>query len=271
MSGPTPAHGGGPAHRGWSHDPPARRHDACPAHPRTLVRGVAGRGRLVLLLLAAAARADRCRRRGRAAVAPGRAAVRRSRAAVPRPPRRAGAVDPRLLGIHLGVALLALAATGAFITPRSTTSTASAATRCCSSRRASGSGWSPAGSCVRRPRWCWAWPGPHRGRGVDGTGESANLAAVAAFLVVVPPGPDAHGAAHPSRAHLRWALLWLRLGVGTALIVLAFSEKLTNPAMAIDTLATYPPSTSSRSSGSASRRRPSWRSPGRPSCSSACW
>ena len=39
------------------------------------------------------------------------------------------------------------------------------------------------------------------------------------------------------RAHLRWALLWLRLGVGTALIVLAFSEKLTNPGMAIDTLA----------------------------------
>ena len=55
-------------------------------------------------------------------------------------------------------------------------------------------------------------------------GECANLAAVAAFLVVVPPGPDAHGAAHPSRAHLRWALLLLRLGVGTALIVLAFSE-----------------------------------------------
>lgn len=35
-------------------------------------------------------------------------------------------------------------------------------------------------------------------------------------------------------------MLLLRLGVGTALIVLAFSEKLTNPAMAIDTLERFP-------------------------------
>ena len=44
----------------------------------------------------------------------------------------------------------------------------------------------------------------------------------------------------PSRAQLRLALLLLRLGVGAALIVLAFSEKLTNPAMAIDTLEHFP-------------------------------
>ena len=48
--------------------------------------------------------------------------------------------------------------------------------------------------------------------------------------------------APPTRrsAQLRLALLLLRLGVGTALIVLAFSEKLTNPAMAIDTLEHFP-------------------------------
>ena len=63
------------------------------------------------------------------------------------------------------------------------------------------SGWSPAGSSApprpscscSRPRWPWS-------PGWTALGECANLAAVAAFLVVVPPGPDAHGAAHPSRA-----------------------------------------------------------------------
>ncbi|MCW2834108.1 MAG: hypothetical protein JWN68_2061 [Nocardioides sp.] len=48
------------------------------------------------------------------------------------------------------------------------------------------------------------------------------------------------GAVDPTGDQLRLALLLLRLGVGAALIVLAFSEKLTNPAMAIDTLERYP-------------------------------
>ena len=98
---------------------------------------------------------------------------------------------PRLLGIHLGVALLALAAEGTFMTPANDDL-----------------------------------------HGVGGTalGECANLAAVAAFLLVVPPGADAHGAAHPSKAQLR-------------------------------------PSTSSRSWASRSHPRPSSRSPERSSCS----
>ena len=148
---------------------------------------------------------------------------------------------PRLLGIHLGVALLALAATGAFITP--------------SNDHLEGLGgnvlllveaglgiWLVTGWQLRTAaaRVLGLAPALALVAGLTALGECANLAAVAAFLVVVPPGPDAHGAAHPTRAHLRWALLWLRLGVGAALIVLAFSEKLTNPAMAIDTLERFP-------------------------------
>ena len=148
---------------------------------------------------------------------------------------------PRLLGIHLGVALLALAATGAFITP--------------SNDHLEGLGGN-ALLLVEAVLGIWLVTGinlrPAAGfvlalapalalvAGPTALGECANLAAVAAFLLVVPPGPDAHGAVRPSRAQLRLALLLLRLGVGTALIVLAFSEKLTNPAMAIDTLERFP-------------------------------
>jgi uncharacterized membrane protein YphA (DoxX/SURF4 family) len=137
---------------------------------------------------------------------------------------------PRLLGIHLGVALLALAATGAFITPSIDHLEAALGI------------WLVTGWQLRAAAALVLGLAPALATvgGLTALGECANLAAVAAFLVVVPPGPDAYGAAQPSRAHLRWALLWLRLGVGAALIVLAFSEKLTNPAMAIDTLERYP-------------------------------
>ena len=148
---------------------------------------------------------------------------------------------PRLLGIHLGVALLALAATGAFITPSIDHLDGVGGNALLLVEAGLGI-WLVTGWQLRTAAALVLGLAPALTvvAGWTALGESANLAAVAAFLVVVPPGPDAHGAAHPSRAHLRWALLWLRLGVGTALIVLAFSEKLTNPAMAIDTLETYP-------------------------------
>lgn len=70
--------------------------------------------------------------------------------------------------------------------------------------------------------------------------ECANLAAVAAFLVVLPPGADRHGAVALDPARTRRALLVLRVGVGVALIALAFTEKFTNPVMAARTLEDYP-------------------------------
>ncbi len=148
---------------------------------------------------------------------------------------------PRLLGIHLGVALLALAATGGFLTPANDHLDGAGGTALLLVEAALGI-WLVTGWQVRTAAALTLMLAPVLAMvaGWTALGESANVAAVAAFLVVVPPGPDAHGATHPSRAELRWALLWLRLGVGTALIVLAFSEKLTNPAMAIDTLERYP-------------------------------
>ncbi len=148
---------------------------------------------------------------------------------------------PRLLGIHLGVALLALAATGAFITPSNDHLHGVGGNALLLVEAALGI-WLVTGINLRPAAALVLGLGPALAlvAGPTALGECANLAAVAAFLVVVPPGADANGAAHPSRAQLRWALLWLRLGVGVALIVLAFSEKLTNPGMAIDTLEHYP-------------------------------
>jgi uncharacterized membrane protein YphA (DoxX/SURF4 family) len=148
---------------------------------------------------------------------------------------------PRLLGIHLGVALLALAATGAFITPSNDHLEGAGGSALLLVEAALGI-WLVTGINLRPAAGFVLALGPALAlvAGPTALGECANLAAVAAFLLVVPPGPDAHGAVRPSKAQLRLALLLLRLGVGTALIVLAFSEKLTNPAMAIDTLEHFP-------------------------------
>lgn len=148
---------------------------------------------------------------------------------------------PRLLGIHLGVALLALAATGAFITPSNDHLEGVGGSALLLAEAALGvwlvTGWQlrPAATLVLA-----LGPALALVAGPTALAECANLAAVAAFLVVVPPGADAYGAARPSARQLRHALLLLRLGVGAALIALAFTEKLTNPAMALDTLEQFP-------------------------------
>ena len=148
---------------------------------------------------------------------------------------------PRLLGIHLGVALLALAATGAFITPANDHLHGIGGTSLLLVEAALGV-WLISGFQVRAAAALVLGLGPALAvvSGLTALGECANLAAVAAFLVVVPPGKDEYGVARPSAAQLRLGLLLLRVGVGTALIVLAFTEKLTNPAMALDTIEHYP-------------------------------
>jgi hypothetical protein len=147
---------------------------------------------------------------------------------------------PRLLGIHLGVALLALAATGSFLTPAVELD---AAVRAPLLLAEAGLGvWLVTGFRLRPAALLVLTLGPALAvaTGPMALLESANLAAVAAFLLVLPPGADRHGAVHPDQARLRAALLLLRVGVGIALIALAFTEKLTNPAMAMATLAEYP-------------------------------
>lgn len=147
---------------------------------------------------------------------------------------------PRLLGIHLGVALLALAATGAFLTP-AVSLDGRVGTALLLAEAALGI-WLVTGVALRPAAALVLALGPLLGvvSGPIALLESANLAAVAAFLVVLPPGADRHGAVAHDPARTRLALLVLRVGVGIALVTLAFTEKFTNPVMAARTLEEYP-------------------------------
>ncbi len=147
---------------------------------------------------------------------------------------------PRILGIHLGVALLALASTGSFVTP------AVALEGPLGSALLLGEAalgvWLVTGVRLRPAAALVLALGPVLGvvSGPMALLECANLAAVAAFLVVLPPGADRFGAVAHDAARTRQALLLLRVGVGVALIALAFTEKFTNPVMAVHTLEEFP-------------------------------
>ena len=148
---------------------------------------------------------------------------------------------PRLLGVHLGVALLALAATGAFVTPAVDDLHGGAGTALLLGEAALGV-WLITGFAQRHAAATTLLLGPIMAvfTGPMALLECANQAAVAAFLVINPAGPNRHGATEPTARQLRYSLLALRVGVGVALIALAFTEKFTNPAMARATLNDYP-------------------------------
>ena len=148
---------------------------------------------------------------------------------------------PRLLGVHLGVALLALAASGAFITPTVDDLHSTGGSILLLFEAALGV-WLITGFQQRPAAALTLALGPIMAAftGPMALLECANIAAVAAFLVIAPAGANRHGAATVSDVQLRWALLTLRAGVGIALIALAFTEKFTNPTMARETLEQYP-------------------------------
>jgi hypothetical protein len=131
---------------------------------------------------------------------------------------------PRLLGVHLGVSLLALAATGSFMTPAAGHVDGAVGSALLLLEAAVGV-WLVTGFRLDVAAALVLGMGPALAlvAGPTALGECANLAAVALFLVIVPPGADRHGAASPAPARLAWALLSLRVGVGAALIVLAFT------------------------------------------------
>ncbi|MGN6577506.1 MAG: hypothetical protein ACTHKG_17685 [Nocardioides sp.] len=147
---------------------------------------------------------------------------------------------PRLLGIHLGVALLALAATGSFVTP-AVELDGPIGSALLLGEAALGV-WLVTGVRLRPAAALVLALGPVLGvvSGPMGLLECAKLAAVAAFLVVLPPGADRYGAVAHDATRTRQALLLLRVGVGVALIALAFTEKFTNPVMAVHTLEEFP-------------------------------
>jgi uncharacterized membrane protein YphA (DoxX/SURF4 family) len=148
---------------------------------------------------------------------------------------------PRLLGIHLGVALLSLAVTNSYLAPHLKLQNETAGVVIAILEGVVGV-WLITGI---HPRWAavavvclgpvaWAL------EGLVAMLENADLLGIALFLIIAPPGKDNYGAHPLTREQMRMPLLLLRIGVGGALIVVAFSEKFANPALAYEFLDQYP-------------------------------
>ncbi len=148
---------------------------------------------------------------------------------------------PRLLAIHLGVSLLALAVRGEFLSPELELAELPAGDLAGLLEGALGI-WFITGMRLRAAALGLIALGP---LALGATGpvsllETADLLGVAAFLTVLPPSDQTFGAVSVDPEQTRLALLLLRVGVGVALVALAFSEKFANPDLARATLASTP-------------------------------
>ncbi|HJV04898.1 MAG TPA: hypothetical protein VJ868_06520, partial [Actinomycetota bacterium] len=70
--------------------------------------------------------------------------------------------------------------------------------------------------------------------------ERVDLLGIAVFLAILPPGDTPGGAVETTRERLARPLLALRLAAGGALVILAFTEKLARPDLALVFLDDYP-------------------------------
>lgn len=150
---------------------------------------------------------------------------------------------PRLVAVHLGVTLLALAATGSFLAPSLPLDDFAPGVGIAVGLAEAALGvWFITGVRLRPAAVGLAILGPVAllTAGPVAMLESAVLLGVAGVVAVLPPGADRHGAVEPSTQQVAWAMLALRVGAAVSLITLAFSEKFTNPELAERTLQAYP-------------------------------
>ena len=158
-----------------------------------------------------------------------------------RPLGRLAPYVPRLLAIHLGVALLALAVTGRFFSHSLETDQVPGGAAAGLLEAALGV-WFITGVRLRPAAVILAALGPLAlaAAGPVALLETAALLGIALFLAVLPPSDATFGHVEADPERLRLALLLLRVGVAVALVTLAFSEKFTNPELAARTLERYP-------------------------------
>lgn len=148
---------------------------------------------------------------------------------------------PRLIAIHLGVSLLSLAVADAYLSPALSLTELRGGWVLALVQGALGV-WLITGVQLRPAAVLVVALGP-LGLALAGPVpvlESVDLLGLAGFIALLPPGADRHGARPITRDQLVVPLLVLRSGVGTALIVLAFSEKLLVPDLARALLAERP-------------------------------
>jgi hypothetical protein len=148
---------------------------------------------------------------------------------------------PRLLAIHLGVSLLSLAVGNAYLAPNLSLDHVPGGAAIAFAEGLLGV-WFIAGTWLRPAGLVTLLLGPLAAllAGPVAMLEAIDLLGIALFLVVLPPGRDRYGAVEPSSEVAALAILALRVCVGLALVVLAFSEKFANPALAREFIANYP-------------------------------
>lgn len=159
-----------------------------------------------------------------------------------RPVGRLGPWIPRILAIHAGVSLLALSSRLEFLVPTLDLPQSIWGILLGVLQGIVGV-WLIAGWRVRIAAWLLVVSGPlgMLSYGVIPVLERADLLAVGLFLALLPPDDTQVGGRitiDPER--VRTALFGLRLLTGTALIVLAFTEKLARPELSLEFLDRYP-------------------------------
>ncbi|MGH2787742.1 MAG: hypothetical protein ACRDJV_07505 [Actinomycetota bacterium] len=149
---------------------------------------------------------------------------------------------PRLLAIHAGASLLSQAASGSYLAPALDLPNGWSGTLLAALEAIIGV-WLIAGYRIRPAAALLVAAGPIGaiGYGAIPVLERVDLLGIALFLVIMPPDDSRPGGAvAPMHVRLPAALFGLRILVGGALIVLAFTEKLIRPELALAFLDDYP-------------------------------
>jgi hypothetical protein len=159
-----------------------------------------------------------------------------------RPLGRLGPWVPRLLAAHAGLSLIAMAWRGSYLAPSIAVPVDRWGTLLLVLEAVIGA-WLLLGIRVRPAAWLLIAAGPlgMLAVGVLPVAERLDLLGAAVFLAILPPA-DANptGRVHLDPSQLRQALFGMRLLVGTALIVVAFTEKLARPGLTLQFLAEHP-------------------------------
>jgi hypothetical protein len=148
---------------------------------------------------------------------------------------------PRLLGIHAGVSLLAQAARGTYLAP-SLDLPESPFGSVLAIAEGLLAVWLVTGYRIRPAAWVLVAAGPlgMLSYGVVPILERVDLLGVALFLALLPPEDTPGGAVDAGPDRVRMPLFTLRVAAGGALIILAFTEKLARPELALALLDRFP-------------------------------
>ena len=158
-----------------------------------------------------------------------------------RPLGRLAPYVPRLLAIHAGVSLLAQAARGTYLAPSLELADSPFGAALAIAEGVLGV-WLITGYRVRPAAALLVAAGPlgMPFYGVVPILERMDLLGIALFLALLPPEETPGGAVSASVERVRASLLALRLMVGGSLVVLAFTEKLARPELALEFLDRFP-------------------------------